>query len=517
MYDYDHERVARELDSLPDDEEKGKKSAATTLVEMAEKMYRFGVSLTGEVFGVPKTGPRIVTTLRGNNSLRSVLAERYFRVNSRAASQQALTDALQILEGMARQREPEALALRVAEHEGAIYLDMADPDGRAIRIKADGCDIVSHAPILFKRTALTGALPEPDLSGDISIIWQWLNVTEQDRPLILASLVAALYPDIPHPVVAITGEQGSAKTTGAKLYASILDPGPVPVRKPPRDADQWILAASGSWVVALDNLSQIPAWLSDSICRAVTGDGDIRRQLYSDGDFSIFAFRRCVVLNGIDLGATRGDLAERMIPLWFERIPDDKRLAEDEIWPLWAEAHPMVLGAVLNLAAGVAGVIPGLSLTDKPRMADFAKVLAAVDQVLGTNGLQTYLDKQGEMAGDSLTADPFILALADKGCIKGTASEILEKLTPERAPRGWPENARAVTALLRRQSPVMRKAGWHVVNDAGRNHMKVIVWDISPPDNTRNFNPQYPQDPRTDDHAGDAGMEYTASPDAEIF
>ena len=66
-------------------------------------------------------------------------------------------------------------------------------------------------------------------------------------------------------------------------------------------------AAAGSWVVALDNLSGIPAWLSDSLCRASTGDGNVKRALYSDAGLAVVKFRRCVVINGIDLGALRGD------------------------------------------------------------------------------------------------------------------------------------------------------------------------------------------------------------------
>jgi hypothetical protein len=75
-------------------------------------------------------------------------------------------------------------------------------------------------------------------------------------------------------VLAISGEQGTGKTTAVKVLVLLLDPGPVLVRKPPRDADSWVTAAAGSWVVGLNNLSDIPSWLSDSLCRASTGHGE---------------------------------------------------------------------------------------------------------------------------------------------------------------------------------------------------------------------------------------------------
>ena len=180
-----------------------------------------------------------------------------------------------------------------------------------------------------------------------------------------------------------------------KLVVSTIDATPVPARKPPRDQDSWVTAAAGSWVVGLDNLSDIPAWLSDSICRAVTGDGDVRRRLYTDADLAVFAFRRCIVFNGIDLGGLRGDLADRLVPIHLRRIPDTERLDEESLWPAWTDAHPRILGALLNLAAAVTRTLPTITLDARPRMADFARIVAAVDTVLGTAGHAHYLAKQG--------------------------------------------------------------------------------------------------------------------------
>jgi len=95
------------------------------------------------------------------------------------------------------------------------------------------------------------------------------------------------------------------------MLVDLIDPSPVPLRQAPRDADSWVTAASGSWVVALDNLSGIPPWLSDSLCRAATGDGSVKRALYTDADLAVVKFRRCVIVNGIDVGAVHISLFRR--------------------------------------------------------------------------------------------------------------------------------------------------------------------------------------------------------------
>ena len=232
-------------------------------------------------------------------------------------------------------------------------------------------------------------------------------------------------------------------------------------------------------------MSYLPDWLSDSLCRAVTGNGDVRRRLYTDGDLAVFAFRRCIILANIDIGATHGDLADRLLPIHLDIIPSDKRLEENELWPRWQEAHPRILGAVLDLASAVEGARHSVTLATKPRMADFGRILAAVDNLLGTDGLRRYVDKQGALALESLTADLFIMAfqgVLGSEPFAGTSAELLAFVpTPDHVHRDWPLNARQVTQRLARQAPVMRKAGWGVENDQGANKGHTVRWTITAP------------------------------------
>ena len=218
----------------PTNEESPRHSQATTLVEMSLQKYEFGISTTGETFAISKTGPRLVAMLRGSRtSLRGQLAKEYFREYHRAASQQALADALLVIDGLAQEAEERELHLRVASHDNDLWIDMCDQTGRAIRITSQRWSIEPQPPMLFRRTALNGVLPEPESGGSLDDLWSLLNVTEPDRPLIIAWLIAALFPDMPHPVLSFFGEQGTGKTTAHKMLVTAIDPGPVPIRKPP--------------------------------------------------------------------------------------------------------------------------------------------------------------------------------------------------------------------------------------------------------------------------------------------
>jgi hypothetical protein len=195
-----------------------------------------------------------------------------------------------VLEGHAERAKPEPVALRVAPvGQGTIALDLGTTDGQCIVVDRSGWRIASTAPVLFRRSALTAPLPEPQGGGSLDPLRQLLNVDEVGFRLIVGWLVAALMPELPHPILALIGEQGTAKSTAARLVVSLVDPSPAPLRTPPREMRSWAAAAAASWVVALDNVSTIPPWFSDTLCKAVTGDGIVERALHTDDDISVLS------------------------------------------------------------------------------------------------------------------------------------------------------------------------------------------------------------------------------------
>lgn len=467
-------------------EEEGKpekKSAATLLVELARATYRFGQSDEGDVFGI-RPGSHVVRNLSGDKtSLRSELSGEFFDRYGKVAAQQALADAQGVIEGFAQREDAEPVQLRVAEADGAIWIDLGDVQERVIRLADGDWEIRTEAPVLFARTALTAEFPTPTKGTDLGQLWGHLNVNELDRPLVLAWLAQVfLQPELPHPVLTLFGEQGTAKSTLTRRLVSLVDPSPVPARKPPKDGEAWISAAQGSYAVGLDNLSSIPDWFSDSLCRASTGDGDIRRTLYKDKRLTVFSFRRAVILNGIDVGALKSDLASRAVLVNLDRI--GKVRTEREMAETWEADHPGLVGAVLSFAAKIREELPTITVENPPRMADYAHVLAAVDRLLGTNGTSRYAELEETLAEDAITANPFLAQIVEQGLdLHGTAKEILQKVGHgehwDRV-KGWPSTPRYVSTLLKRNGPALRKAGWQVEEGVDRKR-KVSVWSLTAP------------------------------------
>jgi hypothetical protein len=450
-------------------------SQATRLVQLAEDRYTLHVTISGTPFAVaqPGHGPHLARMLRGGRaSLRAELASMYVDVAGRVPSSGALADALLVLEGRAAKADPVDLALRVAAHDGSIILDLGDPTGRVVVISPAGWEIVDRSPVLFRRTELTGVLPTPERGGSLDELRDLLNVTDDSWPLLRAWLVAALFYKIPHPILLLGGEQGAGKTTAEQALARMIDPSGAQVRTAPRDVEQWAVAAAGSWIVPLDNVSTISEWLSDSLCKAVTGDGVVRRLLYENDALSVLAFRRVVMMSSIDAGSLRGDLGERLLIVDLERIDPARRRRDEEVTAAFAAAHPRMLGALLDLAARTLAELPAVKLDRLPRMADFAVVVAGVDRVCGSEAFKAYEALTGRIAEEVIEGDQIaqaVLQLLDDQRAErldvelpewsGTASALLKEITPDKPPKGWPESARGLAGVLRRAATALRTVG----------------------------------------------------------
>lgn len=454
---------------------------ADRVVILATERYRLGRTPEGDAFAVEHEGANVAIMFRGGrDALRSTLSRAFRLRHGRTPGAQALADAIVNLEGIAAENDAEAVALRVARvpageaDAGAIVVDIGDAAGTAIVVKAEGWRVETRSPVLFRRTdGLTLPLPLPEPGTDVATgsaaLRGLLNVTDATFPLVVAFLVAALLPEIGHPITLVTGLHGTGKTSAASYLVRLVDDSAAPVRGEPRDPEAWAVAACGSWTIVLDNVSRIAPWFSDALCKCVTGDGMIRRKLYTGSSVSVLSFRRVAMMTSIDPGSLRGDLADRLLMIDLEPIPDSSRRSELEMEAAFAASRPKILAALLSLLSGVLRELPNVKLSTMPRMADFARVLAAMDRaapgVTGGRALSAYLAQSGRIAADVVEGDAFAAAVArladrDGDGWTGTATQLLATIqAPTPTPREWPRGPAAASGLLKRLMPALAKTG----------------------------------------------------------
>jgi len=399
----------------------------------------------------------------------------FFDEQQKAMNSNALSAAVNLIEAKALfEGEEHAVHVRVASHEGKVYIDLCNAGWQVVEVTATGWQIIDESPVKFRRSGGMLALPPPERGGRIDELRQHLNVKDDTWVLLVAWLVAAFCPRGPYPILALFAEQGSGKSTTGRLLRDLIDPNAASLRAEPRDARDLMIGANNSWCLAYDNLSHIPPWLSDALCRLSTGGGFATRELYTDQDEVIFDSQRPVLLTSIEEVANRADLLDRCVIVWLPAIPEDRRRPEAEILQAFEEAQPRILGTLLDAVAGALENLSSTKLDTLPRMADFAIWVTAAEASLGwPKGTfeAAYAGNRASANDVALEASPVarpLLELLDtQGSWKGSSSELLQALEARvgeqvKRQRAWPSNGRAMTSHLKRLSPNLRVVGWQV-------------------------------------------------------
>jgi len=407
-----------------------------------------------------------------HNPLRRWLARRFFEATRGAPSSEALQSALNVIEAKAHFDAPERMVhIRVGGLDERLYLDLSDATWRAVEIDTSGWRVIDNPPVRFRRAAGMQPLPVPAAGGSIDVLRSFLNVqSDNDFVLVVAWALAVLRSRGPYPVIVLSGEQGSAKSTFSAILRALLDPNTAPLRALPREDRDLFIAASNGHVLAFDNVSGLPGWISDTLCRLATGGGFAVRQLYTDQDEVLFDAARPVILNGIEDIVTRPDLADRAVFLMLEPIPEERRRPEQELWAAFDAERPRLLGVLLDALVEGLKRLPDTRLEKLPRMADFALWASACETALWPAGTfwSAYCGNRDEAVEGVIDADPIAAAvravMAARTVWTGNASELLGALGEaegERAVKSntWPDSPRALAGRLRRAATFLRKVG----------------------------------------------------------
>jgi hypothetical protein len=456
-----------------DEDEKGSGSQAALLVGLAlaaVELFHDGEAAYATLTNTARTFPL------ASRAFRQRLAHSFYAAKGRVPSGEALRAALDTLAGKALFEGPSLpVRVRLTEQDGAIYLDLGHEDWAAVRITAEGWDVLTSYPVRFKHPRGMLPLPLPKKGGGLHALRDLVNVaSDTDWRLLVGWLLAAFRPTGPYPVLILTGEQGAAKSTTARLLRSLIDPNVAPLRSEPRDGRDLVIAANNGWVLALDNLSYLPAWLSDCLCRLATGGGFATRELYTDSDEVLFDSQRPIILTSIEDVADRGDLLDRALIVRLPAIPEEKRRPESEFWAAADLARPAILGALLDAVAAGLRNRPNVRLDRLPRMADFASWVTACEPGLdwpARSFLAAYhgnVAEANELALDATPIWPPLRQLVEtRGPWEGTAADLLAELAQlagltrdgAKPPAGWPKKPNALTGRLRRLAPNIRRAG----------------------------------------------------------
>jgi phage/plasmid primase-like uncharacterized protein len=288
--------------------------------------------------------------------------------------------------------------VRLAGHADAIYLDLCDEEYNAVKIDECGWNIITDSPIMFRRGDSSQALPYPEHGGSLNMLREFINADDDSFVLLVGWLLSALSPTGGFPLLAISAEAGSGKSTITTLVSKLIDPHSAERLSLFKDEDALVSAAASRWIVPFDNVSGLSSDKSDALCRLATGGGLSKRKLYTDNDNFTCNVKRPVILNGIELNLSRLDLLDRATIVKLKTISEWR--PESDIYDSFAKQRPFILGSLLD-AVSTALKERNWKPPKLPRMADATAFILRAEKGDGLPWLEGTYQKTLENAEDA--------------------------------------------------------------------------------------------------------------------
>lgn len=462
-----------------DDEKKKRAGLAGVIVHRVEDNYVIHRSPDGELYAVPKVGPRIPIRLgQSGGRLRHAVTRDWYDETGYVPQTKHMDEAMRVIlaRGWSLETTTE-LHLRCARVPDGLVIDLAhDGSGACVHITAAGWTVLDNPPegILFRRSGATRSLPVPvrcEPTEGAALLCGLLKFEGDPERFMLCAgwLVAACFPDIARPMLLLLGPPGVAKSTRGQTLASVLDPRDELGSNFGKNLDDDRVKAMNRYLIGYDNLGKVSESTSDHLCRLVTGDESDKRMLYTDGDLITMSYRRTGILTAISVPSVRPDAMERMIPIHLDSIPEEQRASELDIRARFDEAHPKVLSWLFDGVSAALKKLPKTRTEDRrrARMADYDDVLASLSPKMIEAYHAVIADAMREVAED----DPFVTAIVAwlkdaKGTFEGTPTDALAAASGRRSTGSWgsmtswwPQSPRAFTTALDGNAGPLRAMG----------------------------------------------------------
>jgi hypothetical protein len=470
---------------------------AQKLIHIADQadFYR---AYPDRVFAAPP-GERALELTQAGGGFRRWLRKEYMKKYDRPARSSDMSDVVQTLAARTQFDGKERTVFqRVAHQDGVIYIDLGHDKPKAMRISRDGVSVVTDPPVAFVGSSVMAPMPEPDTSEGLEPLHDLHDLLNRDSDssfLIASWMLTAWMPPAPYPVIMLDGPPGAGKSTTAAILRYFVDPAGSDGRllaKRPRTGGDLAAQTAGVHVLALENLSSLPEWLSDHLAALATGSAHVARKLYTDFGVALLERKTPVILNGINPGGIGGDLRDRMFPVNLSKPKEQKR--ESDIWKDVEELRPKVIGALALCCSEALKNIDSVDIPPEklPRMADAAAWCVAAEDAL--NEVKPWRDKsfldvlKEQVKDDSESAlknDPvgsaLIYYLRHYGDIEEKTSTEIKALLEDSCPQVedfkregiWPRGSNVFSRNLSKMQPQFLAAGY-ICEDPDRRRRRTI-------------------------------------------
>ncbi len=368
---------------------------------ISKKLYQFAKTKikkcivlendSSQVFALIENNGHIETLDISNLKAKSWLRFSYYSQTGHNYSEDMYASALLLLkaEAMHGDAPREPIFNRIAMLDDSIWYDLTTPDWKTLKITKDSVKIVpigiTSPTFVRTQSQKQQFMPVFEDKNSLDELMKLLRIPVGEKQLFKIHLVSMFLEGFPIPMMSIVGEHGSIKSTISKSVKQIIDPSGAKTISLSVNTENLILSFHNRYCVCFDNVSKIDQTISDILCKAVTGDGNVKRKLYTDSDEIIYDYKRKIILNGISPNLEFPDLVDRNITYTTEKISEEERITEEEFREKFNDLLPSILGQIFQTLSNAMKIYDSVKVEIKqlPRMADFTVWGECISRTLG--------------------------------------------------------------------------------------------------------------------------------------
>lgn len=376
----------------------------------------------------------------------------------------------------------------------AIFYDQGTDDWASIVVTPDhvGRD---HPPFMpFRRSEGMKDLPplvdeDADHRDVMELLQDVAPLPDRDHEILrLGFLLASLWPEGPYPILSLVGPPECGKGYHTKIIRDLVDPVGAPFQGFPYQEVDLMLDAYNERILVLDNVTTIPPYANNALCRISTGGSMKKKRLYMDKTRVAVYVANPIVITSTDRVLNTPDLVSRSILLELPPISDEGRWDESKALRRFQELRPIIFRKLLSLiqcALGFTGRVKKQS-----RITPMFRVMTAAEEHLGwTKGtFERAYYRNRTLGHDSILSEyPYIAAIRDliqekldaaanssssrtptywEGTYKELLNEFRERIPAHLRGVSWPSTERLLQSQLKQIETSLEDMGY------------LITWNI---------------------------------------
>lgn len=325
------------------------------------------------------------------NGFKTAFKKLYFAYFEKLLSSQEMQTAVEIIEIIGMDDVKEVEICKRIFNNGFQYAYELDREKRTVVWIENGRPSIERTEgIIFRHSANYEDQVKPDLKIKPGRLLYYMEKhfnlnSDREVKLLTLFLVTSFWGlGISHPMLVLTGEKGSSKSSTLRKLERLIDPKSTDLGGGiPRSSGGLELRLFNSYFTTLDNLSSINRRISDILAIAITGGSVSKRALYKNTDEIIMDLKSVIAINGVSLVAKESDLLDRSLIIALKRISPDKIVTEEELWEEFEKDRPRILGCIFKILAAALGDTEEIKTKKKIRMADFHIACIKVGRALG--------------------------------------------------------------------------------------------------------------------------------------